>query len=90
MKEIIKFHLIRKILTPILNKSSLKLKIRVFSNDNINGKINEYNKKDKENFIREKRNIPVPSLLSNTIKVKDKVINELIQYKKNKKPIINY
>ena len=60
MKEIIKFHLIRKILTPILNKSSLKLKIRVFSNDNINGKINEYNKKDKENFIREKRNIQVP------------------------------
>ena len=49
--------------------------------------VNEYNKKDKENFIREKRHIPVPSLLSNTIKIKDKVINELIQHKKNKKPI---
>ena len=82
MKEIIKFHRIRKIFTPILNKSSLKLKIRVFSNDNINGKINEYNKKEQENLIREKRNIPVPSLLSNTIKIKDQVINELIKHSK--------
>ncbi len=28
---------------------NLKIKTRIFSNDNINGKKNEYNKKDKEN-----------------------------------------
>ena len=81
-----------------LNKSNkiilpnLKLKTRVFSNDNINEKINEYNKKDQENLIREKRNIPVPSLLSNTIKIKDKVINELIKHSKiiqSQSPITN-
>ena len=71
-----------------LNKSNkiilpnLKLKTRVFSNDNINGKINEYNKKEQENLIREKRNIPVPYLLYNTVKIKDQVINELIKHSK--------
>ena len=71
---------------------NLKLKTRVFSNDNINGKINEYNKKEQENLIREKRNIPVPSLLSNTVKIKDQVINELIKHSKiiqSQSPITN-
>ena len=47
-------------------------------------------KKIKKILLKKKEIFKFHSLLSNTIKVKDKVINELIQYKKNKKPIINY
>ena len=82
MKEIIKFHLIRENFTPTLNKSNLKLITRVLSNDNINKKINEYNKKDQENLIRVKRNIPFSFFIIKYNKIKNKVINELIQHSK--------
>ena len=59
---------------------------RVLSNDKINLRIkNKEIEKEKNNNLLyiEKKNIPVPSLLTKTFQIKNKVINELIKHSKN-------
>ena len=67
---------------------NIKKNKRVLSDDKINSRIKDKEiekEKEKNNTLiyKEKRIIPVPSLLTKTFQIKNKVINELIKHSKN-------